>query len=66
MSLGGNLYALVVVDNFSRFTWTLFLHSKKEAYPEFKMLQKGCRTHVAATLELSEVIMEENFKMKSS
>jgi len=40
MSLGGNLYALVVVDDFSRFTWTLFLHSKKEAYPEFKKLVK--------------------------
>jgi len=25
MSLGGNYYALVVVDDFSRFTWTLFL-----------------------------------------
>ena len=41
MSLGGNLYALVVVDDFSRFTWTLFLHSKKEAYPEIKKLAKG-------------------------
>jgi len=40
MSLGGNLYALVVVDGFSRFTWTIFLHSKKEAYPEFKKLAK--------------------------
>ena len=40
MSLGGNLYALVVADDFSRFTWTLFLHSKKEAYPEFKKLTK--------------------------
>jgi len=40
MSLGGNLYAFVVVDDFSRFTWTLFLHSMKEAYPEFKKLAK--------------------------
>jgi len=24
MSLGGNLYALVIVDDFSRYTWTLF------------------------------------------
>jgi len=28
MSFGGNYYALVVVDDFSRFTWTLFLDSK--------------------------------------
>jgi len=40
MSLGGNLYSLVLVDEFSRFTWTLFLHSKKEAYTEFKKLAK--------------------------
>jgi len=32
MSLGGNLYGPVVVDDFSRYTWTLFLHTKKEAY----------------------------------
>ena len=40
MSLGGNMYALVVVDDFSRFTWTIFLHSKKEVYLEFKKLAK--------------------------
>jgi len=40
MSLGGNYYALVVVDEFSRFTWTIFLHSKSEAYSEFKKLAK--------------------------
>ena len=40
MSLGGNLYALVVVDDFSMFTWAIFLHSRKEAYPEFKKLAK--------------------------
>jgi len=40
MSLGGNLYALVVVDDFSRYTWTLFPHTKKEAYSEFKKLAR--------------------------
>jgi len=37
-SLGENLYAFMVVDYCSRFTWTIFLHSKKEAYPEYKKL----------------------------
>jgi len=41
MSLRGNYYAFVVVDNFSRFTWTIFLHSKREVYSEFKKLAKG-------------------------
>ena len=36
MSLGGNYYALVVVDDFSRFTWTMFLESKSNAFSAFK------------------------------
>jgi len=40
MSLGGNYYALVIVDDFSRFTWTLFLESKSDAYSAFKKLAK--------------------------
>jgi len=36
MSLGGNFYGLVIVDNFSRFTWTLFLASKNDIYHAFK------------------------------
>jgi len=30
-----------------------------------KSLQKGCRTHVAATLEQLGVTMVENFKMRN-
>ena len=40
MSLGGNYYAHVVLDDFSRFTWTLFLESKSDAFVAFKMLVK--------------------------
>ena len=39
-SLAGNLYALVVVDDYSRFTWTLFLAHKNHAYNAFKKLAK--------------------------
>ena len=31
MSLSGKRYALVIVDDFSKYTWVLFLHSKDEA-----------------------------------
>ena len=52
MSLGGNLYGLVVVDDHSRYTWTLFLHSKKNAYSEFKKLarklQNMCCSNIGA------------------
>jgi len=40
MSLGGNYYALVIVDEFSRYTWTLFLESKSDAFSSFKKLAR--------------------------
>ena len=39
-SLAGNFYALVIVDDFSRYTWTLFLASKSDADKAFKKLAK--------------------------
>jgi len=36
MSLGGNYYGLVIVDDYSCFTWTLFITSKDETYHVFK------------------------------
>jgi transposase InsO family protein len=35
-SLGGNLYCLVIVDDYSRYTWTFFLHDKSEVATCFK------------------------------
>ncbi|KAK7342390.1 hypothetical protein VNO80_25340 [Phaseolus coccineus] len=52
MSLGGNYYVLVVVDDFSKFTWTLFLESKSDAYSAFKKLakrlQNSCCSNICA------------------
>jgi len=39
-NLVGNFYALVIVDDFSRYTWILFLTSKNDAYKAFKKLAK--------------------------
>jgi len=36
MSLGGNYYGLVIVDDYSRFTWTFFIATKYETYHVFK------------------------------
>jgi hypothetical protein len=30
ISIGGNKYGLVIVDDFSRFTWVFFLQDKSE------------------------------------
>jgi len=40
MILGGNYYGLVIVDDFSRFTWTLFIASKDHAFTAFKHLAR--------------------------
>jgi len=40
MSLGGNLYALVTVDDFFKYTWTLFLVAKNDTFHVFKRLAK--------------------------
>ncbi|CAL8120822.1 unnamed protein product [Prunus armeniaca] len=39
-SLGGKKYILVLVDDFSRFTWVIFLHDKTEAFNSFYVLYK--------------------------
>ena len=41
MSLGGNYYARVIVDDFSRCTWTLFLESKSDVFFAFKKLARN-------------------------
>jgi len=40
MSLGGNHYTIVIVDDFSRYTWTLFLKSKSDAFFAFKKVAR--------------------------
>jgi len=40
MNLSGNYYALVIVNDFSMFTWTLFLESKSDAFSAFKKLAR--------------------------
>ena len=39
-SLEGMKYALMIVDDFSRYTWVLFLASKDETFKIFKKFYK--------------------------
>jgi transposase InsO family protein len=36
VSIGGNSYCLVIVDDYSRFTWVYFLHDKSNVFETFK------------------------------
>jgi transposase InsO family protein len=40
MSIGGNKYGLVIVDDYSRFTWVLFLHDKSVVQDTLKKFAK--------------------------
>lgn len=43
-SIGGKKYFLVVVDDYSRFTWVAFLHDKSEAFKNFHSLCNRIQT----------------------
>ena len=64
MSFEGNYYVLIIVDDYSRYTWTLFLTHKNDAFHAFKKLAKLFKTRKILKLHLSGVIMEENLKTK--
>jgi len=40
MSFGGSYYALVIFYDYSRYTWTLFLTHKNDAFHAFRRLSK--------------------------
>jgi transposase InsO family protein len=37
-SMGGKWYALVIIDDYSRYSWVLFLESKDEVFQHFQSL----------------------------
>ena len=40
ISIGGNKYGLVIIDDYSRYTWVFFLHDKSETQRCFKKFAK--------------------------
>jgi len=49
-SRGGKRYVFVIVDDYSRFTWTLFLALKDESFEKFLVLLKKIEKRVAHSL----------------
>jgi len=49
-SFGGNLYALVIVDDYSRYTWTFFLVHKSDAFKAFKKYAKQIQNEKSLTI----------------
>src|ERR1041384_1797664 len=50
-SLGGNKYGLVIVDDFSRYTWVLFLEDKSKVVDIFKTFAKRAQTEYEVSLK---------------
>ncbi|GJS80003.1 retrovirus-related pol polyprotein from transposon TNT 1-94 [Tanacetum coccineum] len=49
-SYGGNLYTLVIVDDYSRYTWTRFLKNKTEAFDQFQIFSNKIQNQLGCTI----------------
>ncbi|GJY35446.1 retrovirus-related pol polyprotein from transposon TNT 1-94 [Tanacetum coccineum] len=49
-SYGGNLYTLVVVDDYSRYTWIRFLKTKNEAFEKFEILSRKIQNQLGSSI----------------
>ena len=61
-SLSGKYYAFVIIDDFSRYTWVLFLANKDDAHDVFKVFCKKIQNEKGMVLHVLGVIMEESVK----
>nr|GEV01045.1 retrovirus-related Pol polyprotein from transposon TNT 1-94 [Tanacetum cinerariifolium] len=49
-SYEGNLYTLVIVDDYSRYTWTRFLKNKTEAFKQFEIFSKKIQNQFGCSI----------------
>ncbi|GJS93805.1 retrovirus-related pol polyprotein from transposon TNT 1-94 [Tanacetum coccineum] len=49
-SYGGNRYTLVIVDDYSRYTWTRFLKDKIEAFDQFKIFSRKIQNQIGCSI----------------
>ena len=57
ISLGGNKYDFVIVDDYSRFTWVFFLRDKSEVQGISRSLQEEPKMSLTSRSRQLEVIM---------
>ncbi|GKA07666.1 retrovirus-related pol polyprotein from transposon TNT 1-94 [Tanacetum coccineum] len=49
-SYGGNRYTLVIVDDYSRYTWTRFFKDKTKAFDQFEIFSKKIQNQLGCTI----------------
>ena len=52
ISLGGCTYCLVMVDDYNRYTWVIFLKSKNETFPEFARLMRKIQNQKEVVIKI--------------
>ena len=62
-SIGGNLYCLVIVDDFAWYTWTLFLGDKGETPDMFKTFAKRAQREFG--LDIVKVLSDNSSEFKN-
>ncbi|GJU18343.1 retrovirus-related pol polyprotein from transposon TNT 1-94 [Tanacetum coccineum] len=60
-SYGGNLYTLVIVDDYSRYTWTRFLKTKTEAFEQFEIFSKKIQNQLGCSIVSIRVDHDREF-----
>jgi transposase InsO family protein len=51
ISIGGNKYGFVIVDDFTRYIWVFFLSDNSDAYSTFKSFVKRCCNKFETTIK---------------
>jgi transposase InsO family protein len=64
ISIDGNKYGLVIVDDYSRFTWVFFLHDKSETQEVLKKFLK--RTQNKLAVKVKKIMSDNGSKFNNT
>ena len=62
ISIGGNKYGFVIVDDYSRFTWVFFLHDKSVVQETFKKFAKRAQNEFETKIKRVRIDNGTEFK----
>nr|GEV24649.1 retrovirus-related Pol polyprotein from transposon TNT 1-94 [Tanacetum cinerariifolium] len=63
-SYGGNHYTLLIVDDYSRYTWTRFLKDKPEAVNQFEIFSRKIQNQLGCSIVLIRTDHDREFDNK--
>lgn len=64
VSLGGNVYTLIVIDDCSCYTYILFLSLKRETFDSFRKLAKIIQNEKGLSIALIRIDHDGEFQKK--